>query len=60
MQSLHKVVSQIKEDINYHYNMLQKHPEQSADWNFHLGWLDALTSYRWKLEQVQMFYKENI
>lgn len=48
--TLKEIVEGINKDITYHENMFRRYPELSADWNFHLGWVDALTSYRWKLK----------
>jgi len=53
MSPLKDILKKIHEDISYHSDMVKFYPEESPDWNFHLGWVDALTSYRWKLEELQ-------
>lgn len=50
--TLAEIISKIQEDITYHNNQLKLYPELSSDWNFHLGWVDALTSYRYKLKNL--------
>jgi hypothetical protein len=49
-EDLIQIIEKVREDISYHAQMVEHYPEDSMDWNFHLGWVDALTSYRWKLE----------
>ena len=50
--TLSEILNKIEEDITYHDNQLKLYPELSQDWNFHLGWVDALTSYRYKLKDL--------
>lgn len=50
--TLSEILTKIEEDIVYHHNQLKLNREDSPDWNFHLGWVDALTSYRYKLQNI--------
>lgn len=50
--TLVEILEQIQSDIDYHEGMYTAYPELSPEWNFHLGWVDALCAYRWKLKLV--------
>lgn len=45
------ILEKINYDIAYHNSQLKNYNEKSTDWNFHLGWVDALTTYRWQIEE---------
>lgn len=51
-QTLEKVIEQIHKDVEYDSKMLTYYEEGTKDYLFHLGRVDALTSVRWKLEQI--------
>lgn len=51
---LAEILTKIEEDLTYHSNQMSLYPELSQDWNFHLGWVDALTSYRYKLQHLKV------
>jgi hypothetical protein len=55
-EALLEIIEEVREDISHHARMVGKYRECSPDWNFHLGWVNALTSYRWKLEQLEKNY----
>lgn len=50
--SLDKIIEQIETDITYHSECVKQHMANTPDWSFHLGWVDALNSYRWKLKEI--------
>ena len=52
--TLAEILGRIEADITYHHNQVKLYPELSPDWNFHLGWVDALTSYRYKLQNLKV------
>lgn len=50
--SIESILEGFRKDIKYHVSQVKFYPEGSKEWNFHLGWVDALTTYRYKLEAV--------
>ena len=50
---LEDILDRIQRDLSWHELCKDQALEGSPDWNFHLGWLDALTSYRYKLQNLE-------
>lgn len=50
---LEDILDRIERDLSWHELCKDRALEGSPDWNFHLGWLDALTSYRDKLQNLE-------
>lgn len=54
-----EILEQIQNDITYHDSAKNHFFENTPEWSFHLGWVDALTSYRYKLKRLVSEEKEN-
>lgn len=50
--TLTEIINKMESDIEWHSTEKSRYPDNSPEWNFHLGWLDSLVSYRYKLQYI--------